>query len=90
MAVDILEEFRTIVRDVVREELAALRTGTPTPADSGPMLTVAQAAASLQVDVKTVRTLAYNGAIPFTKVGKQLRFERAAIEAYRAHGSRAA
>jgi excisionase family DNA binding protein len=50
----------------------------PAPTDPG-VLTVEQAAALLQVDAETIRTLARDGDLPGRKVGREWRFSRAAV-----------
>jgi excisionase family DNA binding protein len=52
------------------------------------VLTVEQLAQMLQVDEKTVRTLAANGELPGRKLGRQWRFSRQAVLDWLAAGDR--
>ena len=45
-------------------------------------LTIKEVAAALNISVMGVYRLHYRGAIPFTKIGKATRIQRAALEQY--------
>ena len=47
--------------------------------DAPPVLTIEQLAELLQVDQKTVRSLATNGDLPGRKLGRHWRFSRQAV-----------
>ena len=45
-------------------------------------LTLKEVAAALGISIMSVYRLHYKGAIPFTKIGKATRIQRAALEQY--------
>ena len=65
------------IRLVIREEVArALREQADAKA---PLLTVAQAAAELDVHPRTVRRRIKDGELPVVRVGKVIRIDRSAL-----------
>jgi excisionase family DNA binding protein len=73
---------RELVADLVDRYLGAedVAVGRAAPELRGPdVLTPAQLAELLQVDEKTVRSLAAAGDLPGRKVGRQWRFSRQAV-----------
>jgi excisionase family DNA binding protein len=72
---------RELVTELVDRYLGAddLAVGRAVPSSEPDVLTPEQLAALLQVDEKTVRTLASRGELPGRKVGRHWRFSRQAV-----------
>jgi excisionase family DNA binding protein len=64
----------------------ASTNGHVPPADSGQMLTIGQAAEYLGTGQRFVRPLINERRIPYVKLGKHVRLERCALDAFVAAG----
>ncbi|SET92072.1 helix-turn-helix domain-containing protein [Geodermatophilus poikilotrophus] len=60
--------------------------GRPPPSDSGQLLTIGQAAEYLGTGQRFVRRLISERRIPYVKLGKHVRLERCALDAFIAAG----
>jgi excisionase family DNA binding protein len=68
------DELRALVREAVREEMAAKHV------DPVEWIDATEAAKLLGVGTRTIQRLAKAGELPCTKLGTLLRFNRAAID----------